>query len=95
MKTIEEEAKKEWDKLLPDSGVNPYYSEGFAAGVQLTQRWIPITEELPELHKDVLIKDDTGLWDKGQLIHTSGDNMWASSSGDIGRVVEWKPVERK
>ena len=55
-------------------------------------RWIPIEEELPTIHVDVILKCESGFWDKGCLIHQSGDNMFSSSSGDLDIVTHWRPI---
>jgi len=58
MKTIEQSAKEAWNKLLPDSGVNPYFTDGFEEGIKFTQRWIPVEEELPEIGIDIIAKNE-------------------------------------
>ena len=93
MKTIKEAA----DSLEFNKGVihsNPYLmvTQSFESGVEFAQRWIPIEEELPILHDDVILKCKSGFWDKGFLIHQSGDNMFASSSGDLDIVTHWRPI---
>ena len=55
-------------------------------------RWIPVEEELPTIHVDVILKCESGFWDKGCLIHQSGDNMFSSSSGDLDIVTHWRPI---
>ena len=74
-------------------------SVGFVAGYEACQReyedklrWIPIEEELPTIHVDVILKCESGFWDKGCLIHQSGDNMFSSSSGDLDIVTHWRPI---
>ena len=37
--------------------------------IEEVQRWIPIEEELPPLHEDVLLKCESSFIDKGCLIH--------------------------
>lgn len=68
--------------------------EAFKSGAEFAEEWISVDTELPTLGKFVLIKDSEGQWDKGELIHLSGDSMWASSSGDIGQVIEWRPIDK-
>ena len=55
-------------------------------------RWIPVEEELPTIHVDVILKCESGFWDKGCLIHQSGDNMFSSSSGDLDIVTHWRLI---
>ena len=52
----------------------------------------PFEEELPPLHEDVLLKCESSFVDKGCLIHHDGDNMFASSSGDLDIVTHWRPI---
>ena len=66
--------------------------QSFEDGVAFGQRWIPIEEELPTIHVDVILKCESGFWDKGCLIHQSGDNMFSSSSGDLDIVTHWRPI---
>ena len=100
MKTIEQFV---FDKYLSQqSKAEKYkidasnYIDWAHIAVKEAQRWIPIKEELPKLHEDILIYDEESeIWDKGCLIHISGDSMWSSSSGDIGNVTHWRPLFRK
>ncbi|MHB8871730.1 MAG: hypothetical protein ACYC5G_04720 [Candidatus Doudnabacteria bacterium] len=45
METINEALNKAFIK----SGENAYFGSGFYSGVEFSQRWIPVEEELPEL----------------------------------------------
>lgn len=52
MKTIEEAANESYLK----AGHNAYFVNGFKAGVEFAQRWIPIDEELPPVSQQVIVK---------------------------------------
>ena len=103
MKTIEQEASNFAHKkinsipenhiqTLPKFFVMAASRDGFKSGVDFATKWIPIEEELPPLHEDVLLKCESSFVDKGCLIHQSGDNMFSSSSGDLDIVTHWRPI---
>ena len=93
MKTIEEVSDSlEFNKGVIHSNPHLMVTQSFKSGVEFAQRWIPIEEELPIIHVDVILKCESGFWDKGFLIHQSGDNMFSSSSGDLDIVTHWRPI---
>ena len=91
MKTIEQFATELSEKQTYGIMEEPVY-DSIIATAEFLQRWIPIEEELPTIHVDVILKCESGFWDKGCLIHQSGDNMFSSSSGDLDIVTHWRPI---
>jgi hypothetical protein len=53
MKTIQQGLDESYKK----AGQNAYFGNGFTAGVEFTQRWIPVEEELPEM-----LTNDLSAW---------------------------------
>jgi hypothetical protein len=60
--------------------------------VEELTKWNKVTDCLPGIYDPVLLKDEYGMEDYGKRIHGSGNNIWASSSGEIGEVIEWKYI---
>ena len=52
MKTIEQASNEAYIK----AGHNAYFVNGFNAGVDFAQRWIPVEEELPPIGEKVITK---------------------------------------
>jgi hypothetical protein len=98
MSNLQEKAKKFSEKYSNGKHFRDLefgYENGFSdcqKEYEEKLRWIPIEEELPTIHVDVILKCESGFWDKGCLIHQSGDNMFSSSSGDLDIVTHWRPI---
>jgi hypothetical protein len=113
MKTIEE-ALGEHIRSMQEGGCIPNYEEddfnagnqygfeqGFLAGVEFSQRWISVDEELPPVsNTDILIKGinlegHEGVCDIGYM-HAPGksaENI-ISLSSEIMEVTHWRPIEQ-
>ena len=52
MNTIEQAL----DEAYNNAGSNAYFGNGFKAGVEFAQRWIPVEEELPKIGEKVITK---------------------------------------
>ena len=56
MKTIEEAAKDFNDSHVNGRHPQTWVSDIFKAGIDFSQRWIPVEEELPEIGERVITK---------------------------------------
>jgi hypothetical protein len=59
MKTIEQAAKNSAFETFPTmmtKEFRPIYEQGFKAGIEFAQRWIPTEEELPPLDQKIIVK---------------------------------------
>jgi len=110
MKTIEEAAKEDWLKVIPNSGVNLFFSIGYEKGVEFAQLWIPVEIELPipieygdfdgMRSEFVLAKLSNGNWHKARtysgIIDGSEFCDWGDENDFVLRnVVSWRPTELK
>ena len=64
---------------------------------KMNQRWIPVTERLPELHRDVLVAVcDVNEDDASTFIDCLVDNndrpTWSTYNGALDRVLAWMPL---
>lgn len=76
-----------------DTGLTP---EEIIDGKLLTG-WIPVTERLPELHRDVLVAVcDVNEDDASTFIDCLVDNndrpTWSTYNGALDRVLAWMPL---
>ena len=80
--------------------------DGFKAGVEFAQRWIPVEEELPEVGEMVLTKmekrhGDTRLqnyYSTATRLENQGewqDVNWVDHSISFGHITHWRPIELK
>lgn len=100
MKTIEEAAHEYFRRSqlrLENSGSEA----GFIAGVEFAQRWIPISEELPEtkpnyykrrISKNILFQTVKNVY---LGYYDSELNEWYSGGELIKNIIKWKPIEYK
>ena len=64
---------------------------------KMNQRWIPVTERLPELHRDVLVavcdvnEDDASTF-IDCLVDNNGRPTWSMYNGALDRVLAWMPL---
>lgn len=99
MKTIEEASKEYgifiWSPIEGENSCRILTSmSDFEAGVAFAQSWIPIEVELPEPTDLVLLKDEFGFWDKGCMIYDDGERKFLAL-GLMGKIVKWRPLNRK
>ena len=102
MKTIEE-ASNEYANPSNDS-ISQYHQltkDDFKSGVEFAQRWIPISEELPEtkpnhykrcISKDILFQTVKNVYLGYYDLEL---NEWYSDGELIKNVVKWRPIEYK
>ena len=106
MKTI----KEGLDEAYKNAGHNAYFGNGFNAGVDFAQRWIPIIEEKPLTYEIgywdgqrsdvVLIKQIRGIILLARAYEGSIDGSkfydFVDSDGNIIiEVISWRPIEYK
>lgn len=74
-------------KALPPVQSEPKsYRMGFQAGYAAAQRWIPVTERLPEVKQRVLVQQKAGFMDVRKCID-GGHLAWFYSD-----IVAWMPL---
>ena len=89
MKTIEE-AVIEYSENA-DIDEETYIADvydGFKAGVEFAQRWIPVEEELPEKLVQVIVKLENGWC----------TCTWITENGDFAfnvKPTHWRPIDLK
>ena len=104
MKTIEQAAKEWANAHYPKCGTNDWADDGFdegynaaanykaldafEAGAEFAQRWIPVTEELPETRQWALVKLLQGDIRTDQYL---GNKWWLYD----GHVTHWRHIELK
>ena len=102
MKTITEKAGEMWHEEHSEIDHNEY--EGiFRNGVEYAQRWIPVTEELPEIGESVIIKNAMGFvgvgeWTGGRWkrwIWYSCESVTSLTVRISKEVTHWRPIEIK
>ena len=113
MKTIEEKAREHCNiskGLIIDEDERYYRDfqkyDGFKAGVEFAQRWIPVEEELPEVGEMVLTKmekrhGDTlvqNYYSTATRLENQGEWQtvnWVDHSISFGHITHWRPIELK
>ena len=107
MKSIEEAADdyEQQFGFYSDGEINSSHSEAFKAGVEFTQRWISVDDELPPCSdEDILIKgiDSDGRENMPDIgyMYSSSNNIpnkenFISQSGEITKVTHWRYLELK
>jgi hypothetical protein len=76
-----------------------YSNEGFPCGLiktaptveRLTGRWIPVSERLPEINKEVIVTDiETSDTYQSRYI---GGGYWGCDNGPLNdRIIAWMPL---
>ena len=95
MKTVKEGLNDAYKK----AGHNAYFGNGFKAGVEFSQRWIDVNDELPQQGDLVLVKYTiiSGCSDI-TLLELSYGNTWHCRGVDFRRpkaITHWRPIEYK
>lgn len=102
MKTIEQVGNEAYLK----AGHNAYFVNGFRAGVEFAQRWIPVEEELPEVGEMVLTKmekrhGDTWVqnyYSTATRLENQGEWQtvnWVDHSISFGYITHWRYIDIK
>jgi len=92
MKTI----NKALDEAYKNAGQNAYYGRGFKDGIQFAETWIPVEEELPEDGLRVIVKDESGDWDKSYYSDFMKEFI-APEHSEVNAcsITHWRPINRK
>lgn len=100
MKTVEEEAieyvKKmsERNTIAVSFGINSIIENAmkyaFIAGIELSQKWIPIEEEFPEEKTEVFVR-----LKNGKKINHDTDFFMNGRFHKHNNVTNWRPIELK
>ena len=83
----EDGIRPEWCPLIPEEIMDDKSMTG----------WIPVTERLPELHRDVLVavcdvnEDDASTF-IDCLVDNNGRPTWITHNGALDRVLAWMPL---
>ena len=94
MKTIKEGLDEAYNK----AGQNAYFGNGFNAGIEFAERWIPVEEGEPKNREKVLIKwinEGREIKSCGSLVLDSSlGKYWQSGGATQLKVTHWRPFER-
>ena len=108
MKTIEQAARDALNEypsyVVNAASVLSVFHKGFAMGVEFAQRWIPVSEELPEdgeivlitiedCHIDVVVGIFNGKEWMCRLYVPTGHTDFIIYG--IDKVTHWRPIEYK
>lgn len=95
MKTIEKGLNDAYKK----AGHNAYFGNGFKAGVEFAERFIPIDEELPEVGEPVLcMRIEGGMGGFKEIAPQVGmmrPNGKFNCEFDWVSVTHWRPINHK
>ena len=103
MKTTEDEAKEQANALKIYSSKQDF-EKGFKAGVEFSQRWIPIEEESPPIENkkncenfsiDVFLKSNNNEVSVGYYAFMSGKFVVKDRDLKYMEVAYWRPIELK
>ena len=87
------------DEAYKTAGSSAYFGNGFRAGVEFAQRWIPIKEEEPPLYITVLVKLFNGRYFTAKYIKSSKcreDDVWSDGFSYYPvNDTHWRPIELK
>ena len=105
MKTIQQQIKLNLAKKYFAKSNNPKkdidrktdYETGFYDGVEFTQRWISIKDELPPIDKLVQVKiqeidSDKVYYDHDKIMPQEPFNMFECEQSMV-TVTHWRPIE--
>ena len=95
----EEDKKPQWCPLIPEEiarSRREWYLKGYN-DAKKERDWIPVTERLPELHRDVLVavcdvnEDDASTF-IDCLVDSNDRPTWSTYNGALDRVLAWMPL---
>jgi hypothetical protein len=98
MQTIEQAATNAYGIEVLSSGCNAgvtFGKEMFKQGVEFAQRWIPVSEELPEKNIDVIAKSNNTFWIARLQSHGKGLTLYsikASRYSEEFEATHWRPI---
>lgn len=96
MKTTEEALNIAYDECKS----NAYFGNGFKKGVQFSQRWIPVEEELPKIGEKVITKmtkDKRTSYGIATRIREEWEinAHWIDHTFSNMNITHWRPIELK
>ena len=96
MRTIEEALNIAYD----ESKSNAYFGNGFKAGVEFAQRWIPVEDELPKIGEKVITKmtkDKRTSYGIATRIREEWEinAHWIDHTFSNMTITHWRPIELK
>ena len=96
MKTIEDALNIAYDECKS----NAYFGNGFKKGVEFTQRWIPVEEELPPIGEKVITKmtkDKRTAYGIATRIREEWEinAHWIDHTFSHMNITHWRPIELK
>ena len=68
------------------------FHEGFARGIEFSQQWIPVKEELPEKYQNVLLKEDSGSIYVGFYGGNSELPICRATESRLIAITHWRPI---
>ena len=87
------------DEAYKNAGSNAYFGNGFRAGVEFAQRWIPVEDELPDEKNGCINKEVIAFTsDNFSYILIYDDYLgWLpnGTDADIDNITHWRPVNLK
>lgn len=69
-----------------------FYGEGFSDGLREQQKWIPVTERLPNSLDVVFVRRQFGLVGVGVYLKGCGINKWLGKKNKVFPVTHWMPL---
>ena len=83
------------DEAYNNAGSNAYFGNGFRAGIEFAQRWIPVKEELPDSKNGYINKEVIAFTsDNCAYILIYDDYLgWLPNGTDAGmdNITHWLP----
>ena len=76
-------------------GMQILLDKTFANGVEFAQRWIPVSEELPEKNIDVIAKSNNTFWIARLQPHGKGLTLYSIKGSRYSEEFEathWRPI---
>ena len=88
------------DEAYNNAGSNAYFGNGFKAGVEFAQRWIPVEEELPKIGEKVITKmtkDKRTSYGIATRIREEWEinAHWIDHTFSNMNITHWRPIELK
>lgn len=96
MRIVIDIPKKDYDKMCRGELVDTILV-AIKHGTPLPDRWIPVSERLPEEESDVLVCNANGDIELSRGSYSTeikDDFIWYTSGWRFGKVIAWMPLPR-